>query len=110
MKKALLGLLLLVCVVSATADDASLSPLTISPSPIALHPGEKQQFTATFTDQSEVKSCVWLATGTANVIQSDGVNTATLVAGSLKATYVVTASCASANGYTSMAIAVIAVL
>jgi hypothetical protein len=108
MTKSLLCLLILLCVVSASATDPP--SLSISPTPVALHAGDKQQFTATFSDSSEIKVCTWMATGSLNAIQSDGVNTATFVAGALKGTYVATATCANVDGLTSTGIAIIGVI
>ncbi len=106
MKKALLCLLLLASVISASAANPSI---TISPSPVALHAGGTQQFTAIFSDGSQVQSCTWLTTGSLNAIQGIGVNNAIFAAGTLRATYVVTASCINTNGIPAMGIAVIAV-
>jgi hypothetical protein len=106
MRKALLCLLLLASVVSASAANPSI---TISPSPVALHAGGTQQFTATFSDGSQVQSCTWLTTGSMNAVQGIGASTAIFAAGTLKATYVVTASCINTTGVPAMGIAVIAV-
>lgn len=107
MKKALLCLLLLACAVSAGANNPNL---TISPSPIAVPAGGTQQFTATFSDGSQVANCTWMATGSLNAIQSNGVNTAVFAAGALPGTYVVTASCTNVNGFTAMGIAIVAIV
>jgi hypothetical protein len=106
MKKALLCLLLLASVVSASAANPSV---VISPSPVSLYVGNTQQFTATFSDGSQVQSCTWLTTGSLNAVQGIGVNTAIFAAGTLRATYVVTASCTNTNGIPAMGIAIIAV-
>ncbi|MGC2112630.1 MAG: hypothetical protein WA655_24130 [Candidatus Korobacteraceae bacterium] len=106
MKKALLCLTLLACVASASAASPNL---TISPSPVAVVSGNTQQFTASFDDGSQVANCTWLTTGSVNAIQSTGVNTAVFAAGSLKATYVLTATCTNSSGFTSMGIAIVAV-
>ena len=106
MKKALLCLLLLASVVSASAANPSI---VISPSPIALATGNTRQFTATFSDGSQIQSCTWMATGSLNAIQGIGVNTAIFAAGTLKATYVVTATCTNTGGVQAMGIAIIAV-
>jgi hypothetical protein len=60
MKITLLCLLLLACFLSA---DAAGPTVTISPSPIALPAGSTQQFTASFSDGSQVANCTWMTTG-----------------------------------------------
>ena len=107
MNKALLSLLILAGAIMASADN---NPnLIISPSPVAVIAGNTQQFVAAFSDSTEVLNCTWLTTGAANAVQSTGVNSAIFAAGSLKSTYVVTASCTNASGFTAMGIAVVAV-
>jgi hypothetical protein len=111
MKRALLCLLLclsvLACVIPASADGPQL---IITPNPIGVPVGSTQQFTAAFSDGSQITNCTWLATGSLNAIQANGVNTAMFAAGTLPATYVVTATCANVNGYTIMAIAIVGVI
>jgi hypothetical protein len=107
MRKALLCLLLLASVVSASATNPTI---TITPSPIALPVGATQQFAATFSDGTQIQSCTWLATGPQNAIQGIGANTAIFAAGPLRATYVVTATCTNVNGVHAMGIAVIAIV
>lgn len=107
MKHALLCLLLLASVVSASAANPTVA---ITPSPIALPTGSVQQFTATFSDGSQVQSCTWMATGGLNVIQGVGANSAVFAAGTLKATYIVQANCRNVNGVAATGIAVIAVI
>ena len=106
MKNALLCLVLLAGVVNASAGNPTI---TISPSPIALASGGTQEFTAAFSDGSQIQSCSWMTTGTLNAIQGVGANSAIFAAGTLKATYVVTASCRNVNGTEAMGIAVVAV-
>jgi hypothetical protein len=106
MKKALLCLIVLACIVPANATNPTV---TISPSPISMVPGQTQQFTATFSDGSQVQSCTWMVTGSLNAIQSTGANTAALATGTLKATYIATASCINTNNVNAMGIAIIAV-
>lgn len=72
-------------------------------------PGQTQTFAAAFSDGSQIQSCSWLVTGTLNAIQSTGTNTAMLAAGTLKATYVVTASCQNTNNVNATGIAVIVI-
>ena len=111
MKKALLCLVVclfaLSCVVPAVADSGPT--VTISPSPISLVVGQTQQFTAAFSDGSQIQSCTWMVTGTLNAIQSTSANTAMLATGTLKATYIATASCTNVNNVNAMGIAVIVV-
>lgn len=106
MKHALLGLLILVSVVSASAANPTIA---ITPSPIVMPSGSVQQFTAAFSDGSQVQSCTWLTTGSQNAIESTGANTATFAAGALKATYIVQANCQNVNGVPATGIAVISV-
>lgn len=106
MKHALLCLLLLVSVVSASAANPTIA---ITPSPIVMPSGSVQQFTAAFSDGSQVQSCTWLTTGSQNAIESTGANTATFAAGALKATYIVQANCQNVNGVPATGIAVISV-
>ena len=107
MKHALLCLLLLASVVSASAANPTIN---ITPSPIAMPSGSVQQFTASFSDGSQVQSCTWMITGTQNAIQGIGANTALFAAGTLKATYVVQANCRNVNGVATTGIALIAVI
>jgi len=107
MKKALLYLLCMSFVVPSFAANPTV---TVTPSTLPLPAGSTQQLTAAFSDGSQIQSCTWMATGSQNGIQSIGVNTATFAAGTLKATYVVTASCTNAAGVRAMGIAVIAVV
>lgn len=107
MKNALLCLLLLAGVLGASAS--SNPTVSITPSPVAIPTGGTQQFTATFSDGSQIQSCNWLATGSLNAVQGIGVNTAVFAAGTLKATYVVTANCTNAAGVHAMGLAVVAV-
>ena len=107
MKHTLLCLLLLASVISASAANPTI---TITPSPIAMPSGSVQQFTASFSDGSQVQSCTWLATGGQNTIQGVGANTALFAAGTLKATYVVQANCRNVNGVATTGIALIAVI
>jgi len=95
MKHALLCLVLLASVVSASAANPTIS---ITPSPVVLPSGSVQQFTASFSDGSQVQSCAWMTTGSLNAIQSTGAGTATFAAGTLKATYIVQANCRNVNG------------
>ena len=105
MKKALLCLLLLACmVVTASADNNPT--VSITPSPVRLPVGGTQQFSAAFSDGSQIQSCTWLVTGNNNAIQSTGSSTAIVAAGTLRATYVVTASCINASGVQAMGLGV----
>ncbi len=106
MKCSLLCLLLLASVVSASAANPTV---TITPSPVVMPSGSVQQFTANFSDGSQVQSCTWMVTGSMNAIQGIGANTALLAAGTLKATYVVQANCRNVSGVPATGIAVIAV-
>ena len=106
MKTALLCCLVLACAVCASAADPTLS---LTPSPIVMPSGSVQQFTAAFSDGSQVQSCTWLVTGSSNAIQSTGPNTAILAAGTLRATYIVQANCQNVNGVQATGIAIIAV-
>ena len=106
MKKALLCSIILAWVVSASAANPTVS---ITPSPVRMSSGSSQVFTASFSDGSQVQSCTWLSTGQQNAIESSGPNTATFAAGTLKATYVVTANCQNVNGVQAMGLAFIAV-
>ena len=110
MKKALLCLVVclfvLACIVPASAANPTV---TISPSPISMVPGQIQQFTAAFSDGSQIQSCTWLVTGSLNAIQSIGANTAVFASGTLKATYIATASCQNTNNVNAMGIAVIVI-
>jgi len=106
MNKALLCLLLLACVIPASATNPTV---TISPSPVILPAGSTQQFTAAFSDGSQIQSCTWLTTGSQNAIQSTGANTAMFAAGPLKATYVVTANCTNTAGVQAMGIGIISI-
>jgi len=106
MKHALLCLVLLASVVSASAANPTIS---ITPSPVVLPSGSVQQFTASFSDGSQVQSCAWMTTGSLNAIQSTGASTATFGAGTLKATYIVQANCRNVNGVPATGIAVISV-
>ena len=108
MKKALLCLLLLACVV-VTASADSNPTVTITPSPVWIKVAGTQLFTATFSDGSQVQSCTWLATGNNNAVQGIGVNTAIFAAGTIRATYVVTATCTNTNGVQAMGLGVIGV-
>src|SRR4051812_13833639 len=105
MKKALLCLLLLACVVVAASADSNPT-VSISPSPVRIPVAGTQLFTAAFSDGSQIQSCTWLATGNNNAIQSIGSSTAILAAGTLRATYVVTANCTNSAGQQSMGLAV----
>jgi hypothetical protein len=108
MKKALLCLVLLAfVVVSASANNNPT--VSISPSPVGIPVGGTQLFTATFSDGSHVQSCSWLATGNNNAVQSVGSNTAIFAAGTLKATYVITANCINSNGVQAMGLGVIGI-
>ena len=108
MKKALLCLLLLACwVVTASADNNPT--VNITPSLAVLTPGQTQQFTAAFSDGSQIQSYTWLATGPQNAIQSTGVNTAAFAAGPLRATYVATASCTNVNNFNATGLAVVVI-
>jgi len=108
MKKALLCLLLLACiVVSASANNNPT--VSITPSPVGIPTGGTQIFTAAFSDGSQIQSCTWLATGNNNAVQSIGVNTAVFAAGTLKATYVITATCTNTSGVQAMGLGVIGV-
>jgi hypothetical protein len=108
MKKALLCLILLACcVVTASADNNPT--VVITPSPAILSPGSTQQFTAAFSDGSQISSCTWLATGPLNAIQSTGANTSVFAAGTLKATYIATASCTNTNNYNATGLVVIVI-
>lgn len=109
MKKALLCLVLLACAV-ATASADNNPTLSITPTPIGIHVGGTKLFTAAFSDGSQIQSCTWLATGTNNAVQSTGVNTAIFAAGTIKATYVITASCTNTNNVTAMGLGVIGVI
>ena len=106
MKHALLCLLLLASLVSASAANPTIA---ITPSPVVMPSGSVQQFTAAFSDGSQVQSCTWLATGAQNAIQSTGPGTATFAAGTLRATYIVQANCQNVNGVPATGIAVISV-
>lgn len=109
MKKALLCLVILACaVVSATADNNPT--VSISPSPVGVRVGGTQLFTAAFSDGSHVQSCTWLATGSLNAVQSIGPSTAMFAAGTLRATYVVTANCINDAGQQAMGLAVVGVI
>jgi hypothetical protein len=111
MKKTLLCLVVclfvLACFIPASASSGPT--LTISPSPTSMVPGQTQIFTAAFSDGSQIQSCTWLVTGSLNAIQSTSANTAVLAAGTLKATYIATASCQNTNNVNAMGIAVIAI-
>jgi hypothetical protein len=108
MKKALLCLLLLACcVITASADNNPT--VTITPSPAILSPSQTQQFTAAFSDGSQIQSCNWLVTGPQNAIQSTSANTAVFAAGTLRATYIATASCTNTNNYNATGLAVIVI-
>ena len=72
-------------------------------------PGQTQLFTAAFSDGSQIQNCTWLVTGSLNAIQGTSANTAMLAAGTLKATYVATASCQNTNNVNAMGIAIIAI-
>ena len=109
MKKALLCLLLMASVV-VTAGASNNPTVSISPSPVAVHVGGTQLFSATFSDGSHVQSCTWLATGNLNAVQSIGPSTAIYAAGTLKATYVVTANCINDAGQQAMGLAVVGVV
>jgi hypothetical protein len=106
MKKALLCLIVLACIVPASATNPTV---TISPSPISLVPGQTQPFTAAFSDGSQIQSCTWMVTGSLNAIQSTGANTAMMATGTLKATYIATASCINTNNVNAMGIAIIVI-
>jgi hypothetical protein len=71
--------------------------------------GQTQIFTAAFSDGSQIQSCSWLVTGSLNAIQGLSANTALLAAGTLKATYVATASCQNTNNVNAMGIAIVAI-
>lgn len=107
MKYAPLVFVVLACALSAVADNNAT--VVVTPSPVMLHAGSTQQFTAGFSDGSQVQNCTWLTTGSSNGIQSTGANTAAFAAGQLKATYVVTASCTSSTGFQAMGIAIVLV-
>ncbi len=111
MKKALLCLVVclfaLACVVPASADSGPT--IIITPSPVILTVGQTQTFNAAFSDGSQIQSCTWLVTGTLNAIQSTGANAAVMVAGTLRATYVATASCQNINNVNAMGIAIIVI-
>jgi hypothetical protein len=109
MKKARLCLLLLACVV-VTASADSNPTVSITPSPIGLHVGSTQLFTAAFSDGSHIQSCTWMATGNLNAIQGIGPNTAIFAAGTLRATYVVTATCTNDAGQQAMGLGVVGVI
>jgi hypothetical protein len=106
MRNALLCLLVLAWAVSASAANPTIN---ITPSPVAMPSGSVQQFTAAFSDGSQVQSCTWLVTGAQNAIQSTGPNTAAFAAGTLKATYIVQANCQNVNGAQATGIAVVGV-
>ena len=107
MKNALLCLLLLAWVVSASAGNNPT--VSITPSPIALPPRSSQQLTAAFSDGSQVQSCSWLATGPQKAMASTSASTAEFAAGTSKATYVVTANCVNKNGVPAMGLAVVSI-
>lgn len=107
MKHALLCSFVLACVLSASAASPTVS---VTPSPVRMPSGSVQQFTANFSDGSQVQNCTWLVTGQQNAIQSTGPNTAAFAAGTLKATYIVQANCQNVNGDQATGIAVIAVV
>jgi len=105
MKKALLCLLLLACVaISASAENNPT--VSITPSPVRIPVAGTQFFTASFSDGSQVQSCTWLVTGNTNVVQNIGASTAIVAAGTIRATYVVTANCTNSAGQQAMGLAV----
>jgi len=108
MKKALLCLLLLACVV-VTASADNNPTVSISPTPVWVKVAGTQLFTASFSDGSQVQSCTWLATGNNNAVQGVGASTAIFAAGTLRATYVVTATCMNSNGVQAMGLGVVGV-
>jgi hypothetical protein len=107
MKNALLCLLLLACVVQASASNDPT--VNVTPSPIALPARGSQQLTAAFSDGSQVQSCSWLATGPQKAIASTSASTAEFAAGTSKATYVVTVNCVNTNGVPAMGLAVVSI-
>ena len=107
MKNALLCLMLLACIVSASASNNPT--VLITPSPVSVVSGGTQLFTAAISDGSQVQNCTWLTTGNTNAIQGTGVSTAEFAAGTLKATYIVQATCNNTNNVQAMGIAVVAV-
>lgn len=107
MKNALLCLLLLACVVPASASNDPT--VNVTPSPIALPARGSQQLTAAFSDGSQVQSCSWLATGPQKAIASTSASTAEFAAGTSKATYVVTVNCVNTNGVPAMGLAVVSI-
>ncbi len=107
MKNALLCLMLLACLVSASASNNPT--IQITPSPISIPSGSTQQFNAAFSDGSQVQSCTWLTTGSLNAIQGTGVSTALFAAGTLKATYIIQANCTNTSNVQATGIAIVAV-
>lgn len=103
--------MLLACVagVVVTASANNNPTVSISPSPVGVPVSGTQLFTATFSDGSQIQSCTWLATGNNNAVQSIGANRAIFAAGTLQATYVITAQCTNVNGVQAMGLGVIGV-
>ncbi len=109
MKKALLCLVILAFAV-VTASATNNPTLSISPTPIGVHVSGTQIFTAAFSDGSHIQSCTWMATGPLNAVVSIGPNSAVFAAGTLRATYVVTATCTNDAGQQAMGIGIVGVI
>jgi hypothetical protein len=97
----------LLCLLSllAAAAIADNPTLNMSPSSATLPPGSTQLFTATFSDGSHIRQCVWNATGIPpNAITPVGTtgNSSVFGAGTTPGQYVVTAVCTNHAGVTAV--------
>jgi len=91
-----------VTAIGAAAEDPTL---VIDPPSFTMPPATSQVFTATFSDGSHIKQCVWATTGNPpNSMVSLGTNNAVGVmgAGTTPGQFVVTAVCSNTHGVTAV--------
>jgi hypothetical protein len=104
MSKRVFALLCLLGLMATTAmaDDPTIN---INPPSATLTPGSTQLFTASFSDNSHIRQCVWNATGIPpNAMTPMAANGSSAVfgAGTAPGQYVVTAVCTNDHGVTAV--------
>jgi hypothetical protein len=104
MSKRVLALLCLLGFL-ATIAMAQGPTININPPSASLPPGSTQLFTASFSDNSHIRQCVWSATGvppnTITPVEANG-STAVFGAGTAAGQYVVTAVCTNTQGVSAV--------
>ena len=100
----LFALLCLLGLIATTAM-AQGPIVNINPPSATLPPGSTQLFTASFSDNSHIRQCVWNATGippnAITPVASNG-SSAVFGAGTTPGQYAVTAVCSNTQGVTSV--------